>query len=101
MNEFMVMFSELKTFLVAVNLVIPATQMLTYVVLVNLLMLFGLYRYCYMTSLAFSFYWLFIVNQRLFMQEDGSMYGGHFTYIAVGVCFLFLLGGSMANQEKK
>ena len=92
--------ADLVTFLDATKLVVPSMQMVSYLLILNFLMLFGLYRYCFMASLSFAFYWLFIVNQNIFIKADGAMYGGHMTFIAIGVCFLFLIGGSFSNAAK-
>ena len=98
MTDMLVILSDLKAFFLATELVIPAVQMVVYVVLINLMMLFGRYRLCFMVSLVFSFYWLFILNQQIFVATDGSLQGGHLPYIGVGVCFLLLLGGSFVSQ---
>ena len=98
MADMWTVLADLKAFFVATDLVIPAVQMVVYVALINLMMLFGRYRFCYMVSLVFSCYWLFILNRHLFVTADGSLLGGSLSYIGVGVCFLLLLGGSFVSQ---
>lgn len=98
MADMLTVLADMKAFFVATDLVIPAVQMVVYVVLINLMMLFGRYRFCYTVSLVFSFYWLFILNQHIFVTADGSLQGGFLPYIGVGICFLLLLGGSFISQ---
>lgn len=98
MADLLSTLAEMKAFFIATELAIPAVQMIIYVVLINLMMLFGRYRFCYMISLVFSFYWLFILNQHIFVTADGSLQGGMLPYVGVGVCFLLLLGGSFISQ---
>lgn len=66
------------------DLVIPATQMLLYVAVINLLMLAGAYKACFLVSLAFSYYWLFFLNQKLFLASTGILS----LYLGGGLVFL-------------
>lgn len=57
------------------ELVIPAIQMIYYVGIINICMLLRRYRLCFLISLVFSCYWMFVLNQEKFVSLDGTFEG--------------------------
>jgi len=54
------------------RMVIPANQMVLYVGLISLFLLFGRQRLCILISFLFTFYWGFIFNRDLFVDRLGN-----------------------------
>lgn len=71
------------------EVVIPAMQMVFFVGLINVCMLVRSYRVCFLVSLLFSFYWMFVVNQDTFVSLDGTTGGGG--VFALGLVVFILL----------
>ncbi|MBU0673876.1 MAG: hypothetical protein KJ950_04465 [Proteobacteria bacterium] len=81
------------------EIVIPAIQMIYFVGLINLLMLFQSYRTCFLISLAFSLYWLFILNQDKFVSAEGVFGDQGFIYLGVGMFLLLIALFSFMSQR--
>ncbi|MBU0728634.1 MAG: hypothetical protein KKE17_00425 [Proteobacteria bacterium] len=82
------------------DLVIPAAQMGIYVIIINILMLISYYRACFITSLSFSFYWLFFLNQKNFVSAEGELTGGIYFYLIITILFMVALLVSFLNQKE-
>ncbi len=94
MQEFLSFFAES-------DLTIPAAQMFVYVVLINVFMLLGRYRLCYLLSLSFAFYWLFWLNKEVFVNAQGDLTGGIFYYLGAGLVFLIAIFISFSSMDKE
>ena len=71
------------------NLMVPASQMFLYMLLVSLFLLFGRRRLFILTTFIFSFYWGFILNKELFISRLGDV--GLFLFLYLGCGFLVIL----------
>lgn len=100
-TEALSVLSELRNFFIAPDLVIPAVQVASCVATINLLVLFGGYRACFMASLAFALYWLFILNHAAFVTGDGSLRGCILPYVGIVLFFLLLLGISFLTHGER
>jgi len=80
---------------------IPAAQMGIYVIIINILMLCNYYKACYLTSLSFSFYWLFLLNQKIFVNSQGEVLGGLFYYLIFGSVFTIAVLISLFLQKEE
>ena len=90
-----------RTFFTSKDLSIPAIQMISYVVVINLFMLFNRYRACFLISLTFSFYWLFILNKKVFITPQGELAGGIYYYLGAAVVFLIALFFSYSSLDSR
>ncbi len=82
------------------DLVIPAAQMGVYVIIINILMLIGYYKACFIISLSFAYYWLFILNQKVFVNTQGEFQGGFYMYVLIGILFLAAILFSFFYQRE-
>ena len=82
------------------ELVIPAAQMGVYVIIINLMMLCSYYRACYIVSLSFAFYWLFLLNQKNFVNSQGEVHGGLYFYLVISTLFMLAVLISLFNQKE-
>ncbi len=55
------------------NVMVPASQMFLYMLLVSLFLLFRRHHLCILTTFLFSFYWGFILNRELFVSRLGNV----------------------------
>jgi hypothetical protein len=92
---------QFKTIFTSTELVIPAAQMGIYVIIINLMMLCRYYRACYLISLSFAFYWLFLLNQKIFVNSQGEVLGGLFYYLIFGSLFTIAVLISFFNSKEE
>ncbi|MBU0483551.1 MAG: hypothetical protein KKB30_03450 [Proteobacteria bacterium] len=83
-------FEEMSGFFVDKELVIPAAQMVYYVIIINLLMLFQRYRTCFLISLSFALYWLCVLNEKTFISAVGDFSGMGYFYLGGGMFVLMI-----------
>jgi hypothetical protein len=67
------MLDNLLDIFLYTNLMVPASQMFLYMILVSLFLLFRRQRLCILTTFLFSFYWGFILNKELFISRLGDV----------------------------
>jgi len=94
-------WEQFRDFFTSTELAIPAIQMISYVVIINLLMLFNRYRSCFLISLSFSFYWLFILNKEIFVNTEGELSGGVYYYLGAAAVFLVAIFFSLSSLDSK
>jgi hypothetical protein len=101
MGHHMSFWVQFETIFTSTELVIPAAQMGIYVVIINMMMLCNYYKACYIISLSFSFYWLFLLNQKIFVNSQGEVLGGLFYYLIFGSLFMIAVLISLFTQKEK
>lgn len=94
------MWSEFRDFFTNTELSIPAIQMIFYVVVINILMLFNRCRVCFVISLSFALYWLFILNKSAFVNAQGELTGGIFFYLTGGIILIVGLIVAYTNFDR-
>ncbi|MFC1523987.1 hypothetical protein ACFL6N_04270 [Thermodesulfobacteriota bacterium] len=95
----MTMWQQFTQVFTSTELVIPAAQMGAYVITINIMMLCAYYRACYIISLSFAYYWLFILNQKNFVTPQGELQGGIYAYLIIGMLFLLAVLYSLFNRK--
>ena len=101
MGRHMSFWVQFQTIFTSTELVIPAAQMGIYVIIINLMMLCSYYRACYIISLSFAFYWLFLLNQKIFVNSQGEVLGGLFFYLIFGSLFVIAVLISFFNEKEE
>ena len=101
MGRHMSFWVQFRTIFTSTELVIPAAQMGIYVIIINLMMLCRYYRACYLISLSFAFYWLFLLNQKNFVNSQGELLGGLFFYLIFGSLFVLSVLISFLNKKEE
>jgi hypothetical protein len=96
----MAFWEQFQAVFTSTELVIPAAQMGIYVIIINVMMLCSYYRACYIVSLSFAFYWLFLLNQKNFVNSQGEVHGGLYFYLVISTLFMLAVLISLFNQKE-
>ncbi len=94
-------WEQFQAVFTSTELLIPAAQMGIYVIIINLMMLCRYYRACYIISLSFAFFWLFLLNQKNFVNSQGEVLGGLFFYLIFGSLFTIAVLISFFNRKEE
>ena len=97
----MSIWGQFQAVFTSTELVIPAAQMGIYVIIINVMMLCRFYRACFLVSLSFAFYWLFLLNQKNFVNAQGEVHGGLYFYLVISTVFMLAVLISLFNQGEE
>lgn len=85
MAEALQIWQQFYEFFTDATILIPIGQLVVYMVLLSVVLLFGAARLGLLVSLVFAFYWLFVAKQEVFMAAPSALY----LYVGAAVLFVF------------